>query len=140
MGLHTEKTGTITTGVASAAITKRRFINYSDAVCNAIGQLAKGVSGESDADINTTFAITINGTALVEAGDALVAGDQVTTNALGKAIQAAKGRYVNGVVVRTQPLAGQLVEIRLGGNMVSTMPSTTSTTSSSSSTTTTTAP
>jgi hypothetical protein len=142
MGLHTEKPGTITTGVAGGAITKRRFVNYQDTVCNAIGQLAKGVSREEDTDIGKTYAIVIDGTALVEAGDALVVGDQVTTNGLGKAIQAAKGRYVNGVVMRSQAVAGQLVEIRLGGNMVSTMPSTTSTTttsSSSSSTTTTTA-
>jgi len=141
MGLHTEKPGTIVTGLATGAITKRRFISYADAVCGTKGMLAKGVSREEDSDSGDSFAIVIDGTALVEAGDALDAGDQVTTNALGKAVVAGRGEYANGVVMRSQAVAGQLVEIRLGGNMVSTVPTTTSTTtsSSSSSTTTTTA-
>jgi hypothetical protein len=140
MGLHTEKPGTITTGIASGAITKRRFVGYNDAMCSVMGQLAKGVSREEDTDDGKSFAICIDGTALVEAGTALDAGDQITTNGLGKAYVAGKGHYVNGVVMRTQLEAGQLVEIRLGGNMVSTVPTTTSTTSSTTSTTTTTAP
>lgn len=135
MGLHTEKPGTIVTGVANGAITKRRFIAYSDAMCSVMGQLAKGVSRDEDTDTGKPFAICIDGTALVEAGTALDAGDQVTTNGLGKAYVAGKGHYVNGVVMRSQAVAGQPVEIRLGGNMVSTVPTTTSTTSSSSSST-----
>lgn len=138
MGLHTEKPGTITTGVAGAAITKRRFIGFDDKVISAKGALAKGVSREEDTDIGNTFAITLDGTALVEAGDALDVGDKVTSNALGKAVVAGKGEYINGIVMRAQAVAGQLVEVRLGGNMISTVPTTTSTTTSSSTTTTTT--
>lgn len=133
MSLHTEKPGKIVTGVANGAITKRRFVNYSDAVCNAIGQLAKGVSREEDTDTGKSFAIVIDGTALVETAAVLAAGDRVTTNGVGKAIKAAKGRYVNGVAMRAQTEIGQLCEIRLGGNVVSTEPSTTSTTTTSSS-------
>lgn len=140
MGLHTEKPGIIVTGTANGAITKRRFIDFSDAVCSTKGALAKGVSREEDQDTGKTFAIVIDGTALVEAGDALDAGDKVTTNALGKAVVAGNGEYINGIVMRSQATSGQLVEIKLGGNMISTVPTTTSTTttSSSSSTTTTT--
>jgi len=132
MALHTEKPGIITTGVAGAAITKRRFIGYDDKVISTMGALAKGVSRDEDSDINTPFAMVIDGTALVEAGGALNAGVQVTSNALGKAVVAGKGHYVNGVVMRQQLVSGQLVEVRLGGNMVSTVPTTTSTTTSSS--------
>jgi hypothetical protein len=131
--LHTFKPISIVTGLASGAIIKHRFINYSDAVCNAIGQLAKGVSYEEDSDINKAFAIITEGTALVETAAVLAAGDRVTTNGVGKAIKAAKGRYVNGVAMRAQTVVGQLCEIRLGGNVVSTEPSTTSTTTTSSS-------
>lgn len=140
MALHTEKPGTIVTGVANGAITKRRFIKYNDAQCNGKGQLAKGVSRDEDSDTGTPFAICIDGTALVEAGEALDAGDQVTTDGTGKAVVAGYGNYVNGVVMRTQLVSGQPVEIRLGGNMVSTVPTTSSTTSSASTTSTATLP
>lgn len=138
MGLHTEKPGIIVTGVAGAAITKRRFIGYDDKVISTKGALAKGVSREEDSTLGDSFAIVIDGTALVEAGDALDVGDKVTSNALGKAVVAGKGEYINGIVMRAQATSGQLVEVRLGGNMISTVPTTTSTTTTSSSTTTTT--
>ena len=106
MALHTEKPGLITTGVASGAITKRRFVNYSDAQCSTIGELVKGVSREEDTEDGKPFAICVDGTALVEAGEALDAGTQVMTNGLGKAIKASYGskntpRYVAGVVMRS---------------------------------------
>ena len=135
MALHTEKPGLITTGVASGAITKRRFVNYSDAQCSAIGQLVKGVSREEDSADGETFAIVMDGTALVEAGEALDKGALIMTNALGKAIIASAGKYIAGVVMRAQAVLGEDVEVRLGGSMISTVPTTTSSTSSSSTTT-----
>ncbi len=138
MSRHTFKSGLITTLVASGSITKRRFIKASGAQCNAIGELAIGVSGEEDTDNGKTFAVQVRGTGLVEAGEALDAGMAVTTNGLGKAIRATKGRYVNGTVMRSIEIAGDLVEIMLGGGFASTVPTTTSTTTSSTSTTTTT--
>lgn len=137
MSLHTYKPILVETGVASGAITKNRFVNYSGAVCNAIGQMARGVSLD-DVDDTKSFGLVTEGTALVETAAVLAAGDRVTTNGVGKAIKASKGRYVNGVAVRAQATVGQLCEIRLGGNIVSTEPSTTSTTTSSSSSSTTT--
>lgn len=143
MAEHTEKNGVVISAIATGAITKRRFIGFDNAVCNAIGEHAKGVSRENDTDLGKSFEIVVTGSALVEAGEALDAGMLATTNGLGKAIRATKGRYVNGVVLRSQALAGQNVEILLGGPAVATAPTTTSTTTttttSSSSTTTTTA-
>jgi len=139
MGLHTEKPGIKTTGVANGAITKRRFIDYTDAVCSAIGRIAKGVSGESDADTGTSFAITISGTALVTAGEGLTAGQEVTTNALGKAVLATYGHSINGIVMRDQDEADQLVEIKLMTGDISVADTTTTTTTTTETTTTTTA-
>ena len=138
MGLHTAKPGTIDTGVAGAAITKNRFIGYDDKVISVKGSLAKGVSYEEDQEEGKSFAIVISGSALVTAGDALDAGDKVTSNALGKAVVAGRGEYINGIVMRAQAVADQLVEVRLGGNMIATEATTTSTTTTSSTTTTTT--
>ncbi len=139
MGLHTEKPGIKTTGVANGAITKRRFIDYTDAVVSSIGALAKGVSGESDQDTGKSFEITIGGTALVEAGEAVTEGEQITSNALGKAVRATSGHYINGIVMRDQPLVGQLVEVKLvNGAMISEAATTTTTTTTTTTSTTTT--
>lgn len=129
MGLHTEKPGTITTGLAGGAITKRRFIGYDDKVCSVHGALAKGVSREEDTDAGKSFAIALDGTVLVTAGAALTAGVKVTSSALGKAVPANKGDYINGIVVRDQPTVNQDVEVRIGGSIVSNdlLPTTTTT-------------
>lgn len=136
MGLHTEKPGIKTTGVANGAITKRRFIDYTDAVVSSIGALAKGVSGESDQDTGKSFEITIGGTALVEAGEAVTEGEQITSNALGKAIRATSGHYINGIVMRDQAVVGQLVEVKLFNGSVSTVAATTTTTTTTTTTST----
>jgi len=133
--LHTEKPGIIDSAIAGAAITKRRFIGYDNKVISVKGALAKGVSRDEDTDLGKSFAIVIDGTALVEAGAALSAGDQVTSNALGKAVKAGRGEYVNGVVMREQLTVGQLVEVKLGGHVVAVVPTTTSTTTSTTTTT-----
>lgn len=131
MASHTQKPLTKTTMVAVGAVTKNRFVKFTGAQCNGIGQMAAGVSGEEDIDNGASFAIALGGTALVEAGESLYAGLPVTTNGVGKAIKATKGRYINGIVMRAQPYAGQLVEIKLGPWMVSSVPTTTSSTTSS---------
>ena len=63
---QTEKPILVDTGIANGAITKRRFVNFSDQVCNAKGQLAKGVAVE-DADSGDTYYYHSTGVALVEA-------------------------------------------------------------------------
>jgi len=137
MALHTEKPGIITTGLAGAAITKRRFIGFDDKVISVYGALAKGVSREEDSDINESFAIVISGTALVEAGQALTKGQRVTSSALGKAVNATKNTNVNGIVMRDQATSGQLVEVFLthGQGYLTNTTTTTSSTSSTMSTT-----
>jgi len=140
MALHTEKPILKTTLVAVGAITKRRFVRPTGAQCNAIGQYAVGVSGESDQDTGKTFEATILGTALVEAAEGLVVEDKVMTDGAGKARKAqGANRYVAGTVMRSQPTPGQLVEIFLSSaKLESTATTTTTTTTSTTSTTTTT--
>lgn len=127
MSLHTEKPETIITGLATAAIIANRFIGFDDAVCNVRGEAAKGVSRDNG-DNGKSFPMTTGGTALVEAGVALVAGADVTTDNAGKAIPAYSGETINGKVVRAQPLAGQLVEVKLNVAPLSTASTTTTTT------------
>ena len=127
MGLHTEKPE-ITTMVASGEVIKRRFVKYSGARCTARGELAVGVSRDETQDTTKAMAVATGGTVLVEAGEALSVGDEVTTDAAGKAVIAYDTEYINGVVMRAQTEVGQLVEVRLGGYIQSTLPTTSTTT------------
>ncbi len=113
MGLHTEKPELIRSAIAAGAITKRRFISFADVVCGTIGILVKGVSREEDTDSGKSFAFVSRGTALVEAGEALVKGDKVATSALGKAVKAVATNHIAGTVMRDQTEVGQPVEILL---------------------------
>ncbi len=116
MGFHTEKPELIKSAIAAGAITKRRFISHANVVCGTLGMLAKGVSRETDTDSGKSFAVVVQGTALVEAGEALVKGDKVTTSALGKAVKAASTNVINGTVLVDQAEVGQPVEILLSNS------------------------
>lgn len=134
--LHTEKPTLIVTAVASGAVSTRHFVKFSGAQCTVKGEPAMGVSRDNAAD-GQPLDVTVQGSALVVAGEALDAGVEVTTNALGHAVIAGKNNRVNGVTMRAQATSGQDVEILLGGYKIATV--TTTTTTSSSTTTTTTA-
>jgi hypothetical protein len=137
MSRHTEKPIQIESYVASGTVTIRRFIKATGAQCDTKGEKAVGVARDSAID-GDMLPVTTIGTALVDAGEALALDAQVTTNALGKAVLALKGEYVNGIVRRAQTISGEPVEIALGGALLSTLPTTTTTTTTTSTTTTTT--
>jgi len=136
MGLYTEHPEVIVTGLASDAITKYRFIGFDDAIIGTRGEVAKGVSRDSG-DAGKSFPITTAGTALVEVGEDVAAGDEVTSNAQGQAVLAYSGDAVNGIVVRGQ-VAGGIAEIMLKAAAPVSTKTSTSTTSTSTTTTTTT--
>ena len=139
--LHTEKPVLIVTAVASGVVNPRRFVKFSGAQCSVKGEAAMGVSRDYAAD-GQPIEVTTQGTALVEAGEALGLGVEVTTSDAGKAVIAGKNNRVNGVTMRAQATSGQDVEIMLGGYKIATVTTTTTTTTtttSSSTTTTTTA-
>jgi hypothetical protein len=72
----------------------------------------------------------------VEAGEAVTEGEQITSNALGKAVRATSGHYINGIVMRDQAVVGQLVEVKLFNGSVSTVAATTTTTTTTTTTST----
>jgi hypothetical protein len=109
---QTERPLQVFTKVASGVVNDRHFVKQSGAQCSAKGERAQGVSRSYAADAKT-YAATIEGTALVIAGEALAAGIRVTTNSAGHAIAADATEYINGITLAAQAIAGQLVEIQL---------------------------
>lgn len=74
---------------ATAALTANRFATVAGAVPDA-GDAALGVS-RSDAAIGEKAPVDVAGTAVVEAGEAIAAGDYIAVGANGKAAVYADG-------------------------------------------------
>jgi hypothetical protein len=95
---------------ASAAITKKRFVKLDSAAadgetvkpCDTLGEGAFGVSlfSVSAAELlkGKGASVMTDGRAIVEAATALAVGVEITTDATGRAIAAATGHRVLGVV------------------------------------------
>jgi len=101
---------------ASAAITKKRFVKLDTTdttgetvkQCDTSGERAFGVSqfSVSAAEIlrGKGASVLTEGRAIVEAGAALTVGQEVMTDASGRAVLATSGLYVLGVV--DEPASG----------------------------------
>ena len=101
---------------ASAAITKKRFVKLDGTdttgetvkQCDTAGERAFGVSqfSVSAAEIlkGKGASVLTEGRAIVEAGAALTVGQEVMTDASGRAVLATSGLYVLGVV--DEPASG----------------------------------
>ncbi len=92
-------------------VEEHRFIGFNGNYC-AVGTKALGV-----VDVSTEKGqyapVAISGIVLVEAAEALVAGDEVTSDATGKAIKVARTEVVNGYALDSVG-AGELVRIVRG--------------------------
>lgn len=92
-------------------VEEHRFIGFDGNYC-AVGAKALGV-----VDVATEKGqyapVAISGIVLVEAAEALVAGDEVTSDATGKAIKVARAEVVNGYALDSVS-AGELVRIVRG--------------------------
>lgn len=77
------------TSAATAAITAYRFTTLDGALAGANGS-AHGVS-QYDADIGDQYAVTVLGTAIIEAGAAFSKGALLESDALGRAVTAVNG-------------------------------------------------
>lgn len=136
--LHTEKPSLIVTQVAYGAVSARHFVNFDGAQCSTLGEGASGVSRDNAAN-GQPIEVTGAGTALVVAGESLLVGKRVTSDASGHAVVCRKkNHYVNGIVARAQATPGQDVEIRINPTPQLFEGTTTTTTTTSTSTTTTT--
>lgn len=80
------------------------------------GAMALGISiGETDEDVaaGTDIDIQIKDIGKWMAGEAIAVGDELMTDAAGKAVKAASGKFVMGVALTAAATAGSLVQVQL---------------------------
>lgn len=101
--------GVTTTVIATAAITRKRFVTHAGAHTNITKSL-----GVSIHDIASTepCAVVVDGTAAVIAGAALAVGAAVTSDATGKAV-AAGANPINGYVMIASAADGDEILVEL---------------------------
>lgn len=110
---------------AGGAITKKRFVKLDDSAadgetviqCDSAGEAAYGVAvySVSTAEIakGKGCSVLTDGRAIVEAGSALPVGTLVATDADGKAVGAASGDAIAGMVDEPALLAGDECSVDL---------------------------
>lgn len=82
----------------------------------AAGAMALGISiGETDEDVaaGTDIDIQIKDIGKWIAGEAIAVGDELMTDAAGKAVKATSGKFVMGVALTAAATAGSLVQVQL---------------------------
>jgi len=103
--------------IAGAAIVRRRFVKVSAAqtVINTVAatDMAVGVATESEATAGLNVPVQMFGVAQVEAGAAIAAGAQVTSDASGRAATVAAGNTSYGIAITAAAAAGETVMVLL---------------------------
>jgi len=98
---------------ATASLTSRRFVTIGGAQAGA-GATALGVA-RSDGAIGDQVPVDVLGTAVVEAGAAIVAGAAVEVDASGRAVTKNTGVTV-GRALEAAAAAGDFIEVLLIAN------------------------
>jgi hypothetical protein len=93
---------------ATGAIIKKRFVTAAGAVAGAGANVA-GVAGD-DAAVGETFPVKARGWLIVESGAAVAQGDDVQSDATGRAITQAAGKHA-GRALDAATAAGQPIRI-----------------------------
>jgi len=75
------------TGLAPSGVTAHRFVGFDDAQASVAGQKIKGVA-RSNAASAENFPIGVKGTDIVETGGVFAIGDDVISDASGRAVKA----------------------------------------------------
>lgn len=107
------------TGYATAAITRRRFVrftaaNFAATQVAAASEIADGVATEGQSTVGGALEVQTDGVAIVEAGAAIAAGAEVTSDASGRAVAAASGNVSHGKMVGAAAgAAGEFIQIKL---------------------------
>jgi hypothetical protein len=101
----------VLTATATAAITASRFVTPAGAVAGA-GANTLGVADSTVAS-GKTFPVVALGTATVEAGAAVSAGDTVKSDATGRAITWATSGAKVGIALEAAGAAGAFIEVAL---------------------------
>lgn len=98
---------------SAGAITKHRFVGYTNQLCAADAK-ARGVSGEFNNDNGTFTSVTISGVVEVETGGTFSVGAKITSGASGVAVVSDNAAdAINGYAVTASTASGQLVLIQL---------------------------
>lgn len=104
--------------LAGAAVTRRRFVKISAAmtVINTVAATdpAVGVALESASAAGVSVPVASYGIRQVEAGAAIAAGAQVTSDASGRAATVAAGNTSYGYAITAAAAAGEMVMVMLG--------------------------
>ena len=94
--------------LASAALTGNRFTTLAGAVCGAAGAAA-GVA-RSDAAAGAYVPVVLLGTATLEAGGVIAAGDYLQSDSLGRGVTATTGPAL-ALALEAAAAAGQMIEV-----------------------------
>lgn len=118
--LHTE------TGLASEAIDGYLFVHYAGATGYAVAGAGERVDGVSqhDAAAGSNFSVVVAGTFPVVTGAAVTDGDQVMSDASGRAVLYVDGNRLAGIARSTTTALGQVASISLlpGGVLIPAAP------------------
>ncbi|MCM2480200.1 capsid cement protein [Serpentinimonas maccroryi] len=106
--MSTEKILLTTTVLATADLIQLRFVSFAGAV-PAAGQRALGIANAAYA-AGEHAGVNTHGELLVEVGAALLAGSEVESDALGRAVSRSTG-VAAGVARDTATAAGQIVRV-----------------------------
>ena len=82
----------------------------------AAGAMALGISiGETDANVTAGTEITVQIKDIGKwiAGEAISAGDELATDAAGKAVKATEGDFIVGTALSAVTAAGSLVQVQI---------------------------
>ncbi|MCP4105485.1 MAG: DUF2190 family protein [Desulfobacteraceae bacterium] len=117
MTIHnTEHPEGIITITAAAPIIGKLFVGYNGEHTEA-GESARGVA-YYNADEGRPVAIVTGGTSLVTVGAPVEAGDEIASDAMGRAVPAATGNMINGIAVTAAAAANDEIEMQLRVNPV----------------------
>jgi hypothetical protein len=105
-----ESPANIITRKATAILPPKRFVRADGTVC-ALNARAIGVSYGNYA-IGEPAAVITSGITGVETGGAFASGDEITSDATGRAIVAGSGK-VNGIALDASTGAGQFVAVKV---------------------------
>lgn len=102
------------TVAANGAVTKRRAVGFDGAQADTAGQKVIGVA-ETDQSDGRDLAVSVLGTALIEAGAAFDAGDDLVVDTQGRAIvnPESGGEYIFADALRDAAGEGAIVEVLL---------------------------
>lgn len=92
-------------GLSAGAIARGRGVTFADAQANAAGAKIKGIAQHATTAAGQDVAVTICGTAIVEAGAAITLGASLTMDAQGRAVPAVALAVAAGATAMTSAAA-----------------------------------